>query len=286
MNIISENYHKYRVHSFGIGNSYNKKFIEECGIRGKGSYSFINDISKIKEAVIQTLNNSLRSYMFDVKFTLKDQKFEYDFTPINNMCYQDEILNYYFIIKDKIDEDRLKVGLQYYIKKKFIEKEFIFKKNNMTKDEDGDIISKIIIGNILNNINQKNVIEKEKNIELSLKYKVLSEYTSLFAKIENENANIDKQELKLIQQNYIEESESEIIVQEENISISDNDSGTIEIEEWSPKKRPRKKKPKMMKKCINKEADMIELEKESSSEDNDSKSIEEKCYKKNLKKGR
>lgn len=92
----------------------------------------------------------------------------------------------------------------------------------MTKDEDGDIISKIIIGNILNNINQKNVIEKEKNIELSLKYKVLSEYTSLFAKIENENenANIDKQELKLIQQNYIEESESEIIIQEENISIS------------------------------------------------------------------
>jgi len=154
----------------------------------------------------------------------------------------------------------------------------------MTKDEDGDIISKIIIGNILNNINQKNVIEKEKNIELSLKYKVLSEYTSLFAKIENENANIDKQELKLIQQNYIEESESEIIVQEENISISDNDSGTIEIEEWSPKKRPRKKKPKMMKKCINKESDMIELEKESSSEDNDSKSIEEKCYKKKPKK--
>ena len=156
----------------------------------------------------------------------------------------------------------------------------------MTKDEDGDIISKIIIGNILNNINQKNVIEKEKNIELSLKYKVLSEYTSLFAKIENENANIDKQELKLIQQNYIEESESEIIVQEENISISDNDSGTIEIEEWSPKKRPRKKKPKMMKKCINKESDMIELEKESSSEDNDSKSIEEKCYKKNPKKSK
>ena len=153
----------------------------------------------------------------------------------------------------------------------------------MTKDEDGDIISKIIIGNILNNINQKNVIEKEKNIELSLKYKVLSEYTSLFAKIENENANIDKQELKLIQQNYIEESESEIIVQEENISISDNDSGTIEIEEWSPKMRPPKKKTKM-KKCINKEADMIELEKESSSEDNDSKSIEEKCYKKKPKK--
>ena len=117
LNIISDNCHKYRVHSFGIGNSYNKKFIEECGIRGKGSYNFVNDISKIKEAVIQALNSSLRSYMFDVKFTLKDQKFEYDFSPINNMCYQDEILNYYFIIKDKIDKDRIKVGLQYFKKR-------------------------------------------------------------------------------------------------------------------------------------------------------------------------
>ena len=260
LNIISENSYKYRVHSFGIGSGYDKKFIEECGIRGKGSYNFVNDISKIKEAVIQALNSSLRSYMFDVKFTLKDQKFEYDFTPVNSMCYQDEILNYYFIIKDKIDKDQIKVGLQYYLKKKLIEKEFIFKKNNMIKDEDGDIISKIIIGNILNNTNQRNAIEKEKNIELSLKYKVLSEYTSLFAKIENENANIDQQGLKLIQQNYIEDSE--IIAQEENILNEDGESD--DVEELEDQKTG-KKKPKMKKYICNK-GDIIELEEESPSE--------------------
>ena len=223
MDLISANCYKYRVHSFGIGNNYNKKFIEECGIRGKGSYNFINDISKIKEVVIQTLNNSLRSHMFNAKFTLRDLKFEYDFTPINNMYYQDEILNYYFIKKGKIDKEQIKVGLKYYLKKKLNKREFVFKKNNRIIEEDGDIISKIIIGNILNNTNQANAIEKEKNIELSLKYKVLSEYTSLFAKIENENAkaNIDKEELKLIEQNYIEEPE--INEQEEYISISDTD---------------------------------------------------------------
>ena len=260
LNIISENSYKYRVHSFGIGSGYDKKFIEECGIRGKGSYNFVNDISKIKEAVIQALNSSLRSYMFDVKFTLKDQKFEYDFTPVNSMCYQDEILNYYFIIKDKIDKDQIKVGLQYYLKKKLIEKEFIFKKNKIIKDEDGDIISKIIIGNILNNTNQRNAIEKEKNIELSLKYKVLSEYTSLFAKIENENANIDQQGLKLIQQNYIEDSE--IIAQEENILNEDGESD--DVEELEDQKTG-KKKPKMKKYICNK-GDIIELEEESPSE--------------------
>ena len=261
LNIISENSHKYRVHSFGIGHLYKKQFIEECGIRGKGSYNFVNDISKIKEAVIKSLNNSLRSYMFDVKFTLKDKKFEYDFTPINSMCYQDEILNYYFIIKDKIDKDQIKVGLQYYLKKKLIEKEFIFKKNKMIKDEDGDIISKIIIGNILNNTNQSNVIEKEKNIELSLKYKVLSEYTPLFAKIENENTNVDQQGLKLIEQNYIEDSE--ISAQEENISISDDDSGNSE--DGKKVKVKYHGKPKM-KKYVNRKGDIISLEEETPSE--------------------
>ena len=268
LNIISENSHKYRVHSFGIGSEYDKKFIEECGIRGKGSYNFVNDISKIKEAVIQSLNNSLRSYMFDVKFNLKDQKFEYDFTPINSMCYQDEILNYYFIIKGKIDKDQIKVGLQYYLKKKLIEKEFIFKKNKMIKDEDGDIISKIIIGNILNNTNQSNAIEKEKNIELSLKYKVLSEYTSLFAKIENENANIDQQGLKLIEQNYIEEYDKKEPNERKIINEDGESEDVEELEGQEPTEydeKPGKKKPKM-KKYAQKKGDIIKLEEESPSE--------------------
>ena len=269
LNIISKNNDKYRVHSFGIGDYYNKKFIEECGIRGKGSYNFVNNISKINEAVIQTLNNSLRSYLYNVKFTLKDQKYEYDFTPINNMCYQDEILNYYFIIKDKINKDEIKVGLQYYIKKNLIEKELIFKNENITKDEDGDLISKIIIGNILNNSNQDNKIEKEKNIELSLKYKVLSEYTSLFAKIENENPNIDKEELKLIEQNYNDESEnieveilhnsdSDEYIEKIDITEELEDEEPIKIDEKTGNKKCKKKKPK-------EKGDIIELEENSSS---------------------
>ena len=151
----------------------------------------------------------------------------------------------------------------------------------MIKDEDGDIISKIIIGNILNNTNKNNAIEKEKNIELSLKYKVLSEYTSLFAKIENENALIDIEKLKLIEQNYNEESEN--YIQEEyelNSQISDNDSEPIEYDEKTSKKLPKKKKN------CNKKSDIIELEEETPSEDNDSEHTEydEKRSKKRPKK--
>jgi hypothetical protein len=93
-----------------------------------------------------------------------------------------------------------------------------------------------------------------------LKYKVLSEYTSLFAKIENENANIDQQGLKLIQQNYIEDSE--IIAQEENILNEDGESD--DVEELEDQKTG-KKKPKMKKYICNK-GDIIELEEESPSE--------------------
>ena len=71
LSIIQKNNDKFRVHSFGIGNDYNAAFIRECGLRGKGSHNFVNNISKINETVIQTLNNSLRSYMYNAKITFK-----------------------------------------------------------------------------------------------------------------------------------------------------------------------------------------------------------------------
>ena len=136
LSIISKNNDKYRIHSFDIGNYYKEKFIEECGKIGKGSYHFVNDISKINSTVIQTLNNSLRSYMYNAKFTLKDTKIEYEFIPTNNVCYQDEILNYYFIIKDKINKYEIKVDFQFCINKKLISKEFIFKNDINIKEEE------------------------------------------------------------------------------------------------------------------------------------------------------
>ena len=107
--------------------------VKKCGILGMGSYNFVEDISKINSVVIQTLNKSLRSYLYNVKFTLKDLKYEYIYSPINNIVYQDEILNYYFIIKDKINKDEIKIDFQCYIKKILIEKEFIFKKEILRK---------------------------------------------------------------------------------------------------------------------------------------------------------
>ena len=243
LNIISKNNDKFRVHSFGIGNYYDKKFIEKCGKLGKGSYNFVNDVSNISSVVIQTLNKSLRSYLYDVKFTLKNINYEYVYSPINNFCYQDEIINYYFIVKDKLNENELKLDFECYDKGKFMKKECIFKYNHILKDKDGDIISKIIIGNILNDESTKKNITKENNIKLSIKYNVVSEYTSLFGKIDSDKAIIDEKGLKIIEQNYIDDKSNDNIYiykkgekdSDESESDSDSDSGSFRVKKKAKK---------------------------------------------------
>ena len=184
LKLIQNNSNLYRIHSFGIGNSFDKDFIKNAG--KKGSFNFINDVSKLKMNVIQILNKTLQSYLFDIKINIKDIQKEHEFIPKDKIYYQDEPINNYFIIKNKISDDKIiNIETEYYDKNELIKKEFVFDKNNIFKEKDGNIISKIIIGNILNN----NELPKEKDIELALKYQILSKYTSLYAEMENENNN-------------------------------------------------------------------------------------------------
>ena len=274
LNIIAKNNDKFRVHSFGIGSYYDKKFIKKCGKLGKGSYNFVNDVSNISSVVIQALNKSLRSYLYDVKFTLKNINYEYVYSPINNICYQDEIINYYFIAKDKLNENELKLDFECYDKGKFMKKECIFKNNHILKDKEGDIISKIIIGNILNDKNAKNNITKENNIKLSIKYNVVSEFTSLFGKIESDKATIDEKGLKVIEQNYIDDrSNDNINIGKKGEKVSDNES---ESESDSDSFRPKRKAKKKALKRRGKKHYCQKMDSESGS-DSDSSDVNKNC---------
>ena len=197
LKLIKENLDVFRVHSFGIGDSFDKKFIQESG--KNGSYCFIPDINDINSNVIQTLNKTLRNYLFDCKINVKNIKTEYSYFTKQKIFYQDEFINYYFIIKNKINNN-INIDIEFYDKKELIKKELIFDNNNIIVEKDGDIISKIIIGNILNNTE----LNEDKSIELSKKYQVLSKYTSLYAEIENEIAN--KNEMMIIKQKDIEKN--------------------------------------------------------------------------------
>ena len=221
LKIIKNNLDVFRVHSFGIGNSFDEKFIVESG--KNGSYNFIKDIDKIKSSVIQTLNKALRNYLYDFKIDVKNIDTEYNYFPKQNIYYQDELLNYYFIIKHKLNNN-ININIEYYDKKELIKKIINFdnNNNNIISENDGDIISKIIIGNILNNTD----LPQDKNIELSKRYQVLSKYTSLYAEVENEKST--QNEMLKIEQKKLEEIE-------ESESDSDND-----IKKPKPKKRRRK----------------------------------------------
>ena len=278
LNLLKNHMDIFRVHSFGIGKYFDKYFIKKAG--KNGSYSFIEDISKIKSNVIQTLNHCLRSYLFISNISLKNLQIEYNYIPNQKICYQDEFLNFYFIIKDKLP-DKINIDLQFYYKNELIKKEYIFDQKNITYENDGDIISKIIIGNILNQnqleksiVNDKVedtfnssgqtnsdnfLIEKEKNIQLSKKYQVLSKYTSLYAEIENTNKSLT--DLKVVEQNY-DEIKSSDDDKDNNDNNSNDDSSDNDSQSSDDKKY--KKKFKL----------------ENDSCDNDSQSSDDKKYKK------
>jgi len=59
LGLISENFQNFKVHSIGIGDSFDKKFILNAGLKGKGSYHFVNNISDISSVIIHSLSKCL-----------------------------------------------------------------------------------------------------------------------------------------------------------------------------------------------------------------------------------
>ena len=164
-------------------------------------------------SIIQALNKTLRSYLYDVNITIENLDKIYEYKNYDKICYQDDSLSYYFIIKNKIS-DNIKVKLKYYEKNELTQKDYNFDSDNIFFEKEGDIISKIIIGNILKN----ELVDINKNIKLAKKYQVSSKCTSLFAHVENNNPNMTLSNLKLIEQN----EEKDIIKQANKQKRLDN----------------------------------------------------------------
>ncbi len=265
LKLIQNNSNLYRIHSFGIGNSFDKDFIKNAG--KKGSFNFINDVSKLKMNVIQILNKTLQSYLFDIKINIKDIQKEHEFIPKDKIYYQDEPINNYFIIKNKISDDKIiNIETEYYDKNELIKKEFVFDKNNIFKEKDGNIISKIIIGNILNN----NELPKEKDIELALKYQILSKYTSLYAEMENENnnknlLNFETIETKttIVKKNNYNDNDEDSSSSDSDKNSSSSDSNNIKMScKMSCKRKINKCVKRKCKKYSDSESDEIEYKKD------------------------
>ena len=199
INIITTNSSKFRIHSLGIGKDFDKILIERCGKLGKGSSSFVEDVEKINSVVINTLNKCLRAYLTDIKFEFENYKEELankiiECNPINNFTYQNEVMNYSFILPNNKELLDLKIKITGKDPINVIESNINL--DNMIKIENGEEMSKMIIGKALKN-NDDLLKDEKKEIEFAKKYQILSKNTSLFAEIQNE----ENQQSKLIKVN-------------------------------------------------------------------------------------
>ena len=105
VNLITTNSNKFRIHALGIGNDFDKVLIERSGKLGKGSSSFVENVEKINSVVIDTLNKCLRPYLTEIQFNFQNYQNNCKNTlvkcnPVNNFTYQNEIMNYSFILDE------------------------------------------------------------------------------------------------------------------------------------------------------------------------------------------
>ena len=205
IHLITTNSNKFRIHALGIGNDFDKVLIERSGKLGKGSSSFVENVEKINTVVIETLNKCLRPYLIDIKFNFQNyienkEKTIIECYPDNNFTYQNEIMNYSFILNenDKIDIDNLKENINVEVEGKDpnneIKEKISFSNENVIKLENGDSLSKMIIGKALNN-NKIFTENEQKETEFAKKYQILSKNTALFAEILNDEPNSKQSKL-------------------------------------------------------------------------------------------
>ena len=307
LELISINAEKFKVHAIVIGSSFDKKLIQNAGIQGKGSYHFVQNVSEVNSIIIQSLSKCLRNYLLNIKLGLDKIKPEYEFMPKMNFIYPDEILNYYFILKGKNNEN-IKINFESAKKNDSIP----FSNEKIIKEEDGEIVGQIIIANILKNSDDK--LDENMEIKLSKNYQVLSKKTSLFAVAEGDESN------KIAEFKQVKKKEKPKINNFYNSLFNNNNNNffnAMDEEEdnhhhhdrmgrgMAMKRKERamdydmamakpKKKAKAMKKCMNKESapKMKMLYKKANfsapknDEDEDEDFEEKKCKKSKCKKSK
>ena len=196
--LITTNSEKFRIHAIGIGNNFDKVLIERCGKLGKGSSTFVEDVNKINSEIINILNKSMRPYIKDIKFTFENNLNEISSsiittTPKNNFAYQNESINYSFILPGNIFLYNLKLKITGNEPKNPVEGNIEFENKLTTQFDNGDEMSKMIVGKALKN-NEELIKDKNLEINFAKKYQILSKNTALFAEIINQH----NQQTKLI----------------------------------------------------------------------------------------
>lgn len=193
-NIIYENKNIFKTHAIGIGDDCDKSLIEQCANSGRGIKSFINDVNYIFYPIFNILNLTSRKYLkdFDIDILNKKEHFQnikYEIFPYNNCINEDDFIIKGFICPGKPINNLNNESIKIITKYKDLNGENLSKKENvinrMQSLDDGDNLSKLIIGSLINDNNLNENISNEEIVKLSKEYGVLSSYTCFFGSIES-----------------------------------------------------------------------------------------------------
>ena len=186
VNLVRKSTKDFRVHSIGIGSDVSVNFIGAVGKTGKGSSHLAKNLDILPSLVIKALNQALMTYYTNIKLTLESNNIlEYPRKENISLLYQDEIFQYSFISKNKLNQNSYiefsanDISDNKIINQKFNVSDILYSIPN------GNEINSVIAGLELKNID----LDEKTSVQISKKYQVLCKYTSFFMEIENENSN-------------------------------------------------------------------------------------------------
>ena len=178
LKLIESNNNRYSIYSIGVGNNFDKDLIKNAGIIGKGNYNFCSDFKNLTTIISKNINEFLTSchnYLtnitnLNVTSSLKEE----------NIIKKDEIpksfdenikININYLIKEKNNNDKIKVYVEYNIGKDRQKEEYeIVPKEFEEGNELFKLAYKTYISNKENSLRnlipyKKEKTEEEKNIE-------------------------------------------------------------------------------------------------------------------------
>ncbi|MCQ2820677.1 MAG: VIT and VWA domain-containing protein, partial [archaeon] len=183
LNLIENNSQNFTVHSIGIGNDFDKELIENAGILGKGGFDFVQQIENLNKVIINQVKNCVEPYdnNFEVGINTSNEILS---SKLPNTLGTNESLNVFKIYSNEAKPEEIKVKFNIVHEK---EKQQKIEENLKAKDilielPQGEELTKIAINKMLSETENPSIIGKE--LEISKKYQILSDFTSLFAEVE------------------------------------------------------------------------------------------------------
>ena len=207
---ISNNKKHFRLHALGIGFNFDKNLIDRISQAGKGIKAYIPDYLSINIVIFKILQMYTRSYYKNLELIIeKENNYfnnkKYIIFPNSSFIYPDELLVNAFISNGEPCKtyEGLKAILKFQQGVKNEEKTNNYEIKNIFKYPDGNTLSRLIIGNYINNT--LNPISVDECIKLSKDYQILSQHTSIFGEILRENENTSGSLLE-VSNNYLDEA--------------------------------------------------------------------------------